>query len=529
MIAPNVLAVPVAARHRADNPANPAPTIQKRQTRGAHVIAWIEKNCCFTKGDWIGKPFRLLPWQKRLLLELFTVRADGLRQYRWAYVSVPKKNGKTELAAAIALYLLIGDGEPAPWIVCAAASDDQADLVFGAAKTMCEMSATLRLVTERFEGEILVPSIPGAKLQRVAAASGTNDGPNLSAVICDELHEWAGPRGEAVWTVLTNGVINRRQPLVLQITTAGYDRDTICGRQYDYALRIISGEVDDPTFYAYVVELPEGADYRDEATWPLANPSWGVTVGAEALRDQLRRKPENVWRRYFGNQWTETEESWLPPGAWNACLSGLTLVPGLPIFVGIDLGRTHDSSAVVVSQPQGNRIVQRARIWENPYLIDDVRHDAWRLDLGVVENHLLELRTSYPKPAALAPDSDVLAPGPAFMYDPWRFDRSAELLIGKGLNMIEFPQTDGRMAPACMGYYEAIVTGRVAHDGDVAFARQIASAVRKDVSDRAWRLTKPRAARTRKNDAAIAGAVSIRGAFMPAAEAAAPHFRAFVA
>jgi phage terminase large subunit-like protein len=138
-------------------------------------------------------------------------------------IGVPKKNGKPELAAALGLFFLLADGEPAPLVVCAAASEEQAYLGFEAAKTMCSLSPYLAAVTERFQKEILVPSIPGAKLKRVAAAAGTNDGQNIPAVICDELHEWTGDKGEKVWTVLTNATGARQQPLVLQITTAGYD------------------------------------------------------------------------------------------------------------------------------------------------------------------------------------------------------------------------------------------------------------------------------------------------------------------
>jgi len=485
--------------------------VARTRTSGFHAISWIETHCVFTKGDFIGLPFRLLPWQKRLLLELFTTRDDGLRRYRWAYVSVPKKNGKTELAAALALYLLIGAGDSAPWIVCAAASDDQADLVFGAAKTMCEMSPTLSLITTRYESEITVPTIPGARLQRVAAVAGTNDGPNLSAVICDELHEWTGTRGENVWNVLTNGVINRRQSLVFQITTAGYDRDTVCGRQYDKAKAIIEGTLDDPAFLAYVVEADPRADPRDRVTWEAANPSAGVTTFWDRYVEQLAQKPENVVRRYFLNQWTEAEEAWLPLGAWEACRAPqVDLDPTLPVHVGIDASRTHDASAVVISQrlPNG-RTVQRARIWENPYPVGDPRHDEWRMDLTTIENACLDVFDAYQAGALKAPDAkdweDPL-PGPAFYYDPWRFDRSAEVLRGKGLNMVEVPQTDARLAPACMAYFDLIVGRRIAHDGDPVLARHIASAVRKDVSDRAWRLTKR--VKGKHIDGAIAGAMS---------------------
>ena len=264
----------------------------RRATKGFDVIRWIETHCVHTQGEWVGKPFRLFDWQRQLILELFTVRADGLRQYRWALVGVPKKQGKTELAAALGLYFLIADGEPSPLVVCAAASDDQADLVYGAARTMCDTSPTLALITEKFDKEILVPSIPGARLRRVAAVAGTNDGQNISMVVCDELHEWLGAKGENVWTVLTNSTGARRQPLVLQITTAGYDTDSICYRQYEHGRAVQTGEVDDARYLMHWIEAPEGADYRDPDVWKAANPSYGITVREDFYADQLTKKSE---------------------------------------------------------------------------------------------------------------------------------------------------------------------------------------------------------------------------------------------
>jgi hypothetical protein len=136
-----------------------------RLRRGYRIIRCVEANCVHTQGEWIGRPFRLLSWQKRWLLELFELAPTGLRRYRWALLETAKKAGKTELAAALAVYLLIGDEEPAPLGACAAASEEQGDLVFGAAKTMCKMSPTLSMVTDVYHREILVPSIPGAMLR----------------------------------------------------------------------------------------------------------------------------------------------------------------------------------------------------------------------------------------------------------------------------------------------------------------------------------------------------------------------------
>lgn len=487
-----------------DRPSAPAP---RKPSRGRRVIEWIEGNCIHAGGEWRGKPFRLLDWQKALLMALFELLPSGLRRYRWALIGVPKKNGKTELAAAIALYLLIADGEPAPLVVCAASSEEQANLVFGAAKTMCMESPTLSAITECFEGEILVPSIPGAKLRRVAAAAGTNDGQNISAVICDELHEWQGTKGEAVWNVLTNGTGARRQPLILQITTAGYDLEgTICGKQYLHGCRVRSGEVDDPRFFFHWVEAPKDADHRDPEVWRQANPSYGVLVREEFFLDQLSKKTEAVFRRYFLNQWVAAEEIWIPFGVWDACRSELELDTSLPLYVGIDIARNVDSSALVVAQRQEERVVLRATVWENPYPVGHLLHDSWRMNNHLVMERCRSLFEEFPV-AACAVEDEEIRPGPMFAYDPWRFRPEAEVLTGEGLAMVEFPQTDPRMVPASQAFYEAIMKTHVAHDGDPVLKRHVEN-VTADQKPRGWRMSKP-VGSTRKIDAAIAAAIAL--------------------
>lgn len=511
----------------------------RRLTQGPRVVRWMEANLVHTNGEWIGKPFRFLPWQKKVIFELFEIDpVTGLRRYTWAYISVPKKNGKTELSAGLGLYLLIGDGEPAPLIPCAAASDEQADLVYGAASTMCKMSPTLSLITQVFDREILVPSIPGAKLKRVAAVAGTNDGPNNQAVICDELHEWTGPKGKAVWTVLTNGTVNRRQPLVIQITTAGWDPDTICGQQYAYAKRVKSGEIDDPRYYSFIVEAPQkwpdgrDVDYKDPEAWKAANPSYGTLVTEDSLRNHLN-KPEADFRRYFLNQWTTTEIAWLPYGAWDACEDkSLSLDPALPLRVGIDLGLKHDSSAVLAGQKQTDpggtdRVVLRAKVWENPYPEGDRRHDDWKMDIAQVEDYLRQLFLKFPVPACEI-DGKVKR-GPEYCYDPAFFERSAQLLeksgagltdkdadpFSAGLAMVEFPQTDSRMIPASQNLFQLIIEGKIAHDGDPALKRHVENVTAEPKPRGAYRMSKPKGSK-KKIDGAIAAAIAALRCQQPA-------------
>ena len=160
-------------------------------TGGHLAVAFVEECCVYPDGPRQGEPATLIPWQRELLFDLFALREDDARRrYRRALVGVAKKNAKTTLAAWLGLYFLIADTEPTPLIMCAAANDDQADLVFGAARATCEFSSQLAPLTERWEKEIRVPSKPGARLRRVAAGGGNLDGPNVYVSILDELHEW---------------------------------------------------------------------------------------------------------------------------------------------------------------------------------------------------------------------------------------------------------------------------------------------------------------------------------------------------
>lgn len=426
---------------------------------------------------------RLLPWQKALILALFELRADGLRRFRWALIGVPKKNGKTELAAALALYFLIGDGEPAPLVVCAAASDEQADLVFGAAKTMCELSPRLRAVTAVWDREIEVPSLPGAKLVRVAAVAGTNDGKNIHAVICDELHEWKPGKGEQVWNVLTNGTGARDQPMVLQITTAGFDIErTVCGQQYQLCRRIESGEEKDDRYFFYWVQADENADHRDPASWEAANPSYGVTVGPDFFLDQLKKKPEAVFRRYFLNQWTASGEAWVPTEAYDALARPEVAPPEFgDVWLGVDIGLRDDHSALVAIHPrEGQPAVIRCQTWVPP--------ENGELDLALVEQAIRDYAGRY-RVRMIA-------------YDKFAFARSAQMLSNEGLPMEEFGMSAKPMALASRLAFQAITGGEWVHDGDpVLRAHVLAGEIRN--TEYGWRLVKN--TRTgRKIDALIA-------------------------
>lgn len=469
-----------------------------------------------------------------------------MRRIRWALVGIAKKNGKTELAAALALFFAFGpsgpDDEPEPdaLVVCAAGSDDQADLVFGAAKTMAQQSPTLSRVLETFESEIICPTLIGSKVIRVAAAakrqSSNLDGKNIYVVICDELHCWEGPGARTMWEVLTNGGVTRRQPLVFQITTAGFDQDTVCFEQYEYGKAVVAGDVTDPSYLFFWIEPPDGADHRDPAVIEAANPSFGLISQVAFYLDQLSKKTEAVFRRYFLNQWTESEESWLGQGTWERLGIGAAFAfdPDADVYTGTDSATKHDSTAHVRAQwhdcdptcpgwseqdalaTAGDAAVRRklrlkAHIWARPFDARTMRPvDGWKLPIVEVEN---ELRV-YHRQHRLR----------ACGYDPALFERSAQQLETEGLPMEEVPQSDARMVPASMALFQMIVDGLIEHDSDPQFEAHMkaAVAVQSRGGNGGWRLSKGKT--KRKMDAAIAAAIAVHIATTTVPAASKPVF-----
>ena len=213
------------------------------------------QNLCHTKGKWAGKKFLLLPWQEQIVRDIFgIVKEDGNRQFRSAYVEIPKKNGKSELAAAIALYLLFADNEMSAEVYGAAADRQQASIVFDVAKQMVEMSPALLRRCKLMGATRRIVNYSNAGFYQVLSAEvGTKHGFNVSGLVFDEIH--AQPNRK-LYDVLTKGSGDaREQPLFFIITTAGTDKNSICYELHTKAQDILAGRKIDPSFYPVVYGL----------------------------------------------------------------------------------------------------------------------------------------------------------------------------------------------------------------------------------------------------------------------------------
>lgn len=263
--------------------------------RANRPIEFIERFCRHSKGEWAGTPVVLETWQKAFISAIFGFvdKETKLRRFREALLEVGRKNGKSVLAASLALYMLIADGEPGAEVYSTATKRDQAKIVFDEAHNMVNQSPDLRRFVKKRRGDLYAPKLM-AKFQPLGKNSDTLDGLNASCVIMDELH---GVKTRDLYEVMKQSQSARRQPLLLMITTAGTVRESIFDDTYSHAEKVISGEVQDDTFLAVVYELDEREEWRKPNCWQKANPGLGTIKKRQDLEDKVRRaeqEPEFV-------------------------------------------------------------------------------------------------------------------------------------------------------------------------------------------------------------------------------------------
>ena len=345
------------------------------------------------------------------------VPSDGRRRHRLAIYSTARKNGKSALAAGIGLAALTTEQQGGQ-VIGAAADRDQARLIWNHAKQMVTQDPVLSEEIKVY-AHVLEHRESQSVYRSISSEAYTKEGLSPSLVIIDELH--AFPTRE-LFDVLSLAQGARRDPLMLVTTTAGVmstrtEDESILFQLYQYGLRIIRGEIEDPTFFMAWWGADEESDHLDEANWELANPGLDDIVDREDMRSAVRRTPESEFRIKRTNAWVAVEDFWLPAGAWDACAGRVELDVTLPICVGIDIALTNDASAVVIAQKQGDKVAVKARVWQNPHQDGTIAHKEWRMPLDEIVGYMRTLRTLYPKSAVKI--NDIAAPGPAYVYDKW--------------------------------------------------------------------------------------------------------------
>ena len=329
------------------------------ERKAERVVRFIEA-LKHTKGEFHGQPFKLLPWQEKIIRDVFgTVREDDptQRQYTSAYIEIPKKNGKSELGAAIALNMLVNDDEWKAEVYSCAADRQQAAIVFDVAVDMVKQSpALMKRIKIIPSTKRMVYQPTGSIYQVLSSEVATKHGLNVSACIFDELHTQPT---RALYDVMTQGSGDaRKQPLWFFLTTAGTDRNSICWEVHQKALDILEGRKDDPRFYPVLFGLPDEADWTNEQNWYRANPSLDYTISIDKVRDAYRKAletpaDENMFRQLRLNQWVKQSVRWMPMDKWDDC--GGVVSPydleGRACYGGLDLSSTSDLTTLVLVFP----------------------------------------------------------------------------------------------------------------------------------------------------------------------------------
>jgi phage terminase large subunit-like protein len=453
-------------------------TARELATNGPDRKIAIINRLTHTKGPFAGEPFNLRPWQaKKILRPLFKLdRKSGKRQYRMCLLMMPRKNGKTELIAALAIDGLMFDGEAGAEVYSAAADKDQAALAFNVAAQMIRNDAELSAECDILDSQKrIVHRRSGSFYRAISAEAYSKHGFNASRVLYDELH--AAPNRE-LWDVLTSSTGARAQPLTVAISTAGYDRHSILYELYAHAKAVAENPALDPAFLPVIFEAPIDADWTDEKVWRAANPALGDFRSLDEMRAACARAKavpaqENAFRRLYLNQWTEQAERWISLSAWDACQTSIdrTALRGRRCFVGLDLSTTTDLTAAVAVFPDDDGFdvltaffVPAERIGAR-VARDRVPYDQWARDGRLIATPGPTVDYDYIRELVKAWDREfdlrVLA------YDPWNAtDLIARLEKQDGITCVKVRQGFATLSAPSKSLESAILAKRLRHDGD---------------------------------------------------------------
>lgn len=432
-----------------------------------------------TKGTWTGKPFKLLDWQERIIRDLFgIVKSNGYRQFNTAYIEIPKKMGKSELAAAVALLLCCGDGEERAEVYGCAADRQQATIVFDVAADMVRMCPALNRRVKILASQKRIVYLPTNSFYQVLSAEAySKHGFNIHGVVFDELHTQPNRK---LFDVMTKGSGDARmQPLYFLITTAGTDTNSICYETHQKAKDILEGRKVDPTFYPVIYGAEESDDWTSPEVWKKANPSLGVTVGMDKVQaacESAKQNPaeENAFRQLRLNQWVKQSVRWMPMEKWDLCsfkIDEEDLI-GRVCYGGLDLSSTTDMTAFVLVFPpkdEEDKFVILPFFWipedtlELRVRRDHVPYDIWQkqgfiqttegnvVHYGYIENFIEQLGEKF--------NIREIA------FDRWGAVQMVQNLEGMGYTVVPFGQGFKDMSPPTKELMKLTLEQKIAHGG----------------------------------------------------------------
>ena len=443
-----------------------------------YAVSFIE--CLYhTKGTWAGKPFKLLDWQEQIIRDLFgTVKPNGYRQFNTAYIEIPKKNGKSELAAAVALLLCCGDGEQRAEIYGCAADRGQATIVFDVAADMVRMCPALNKRCKILTSQKRILFTPTNSFYQVLSAEAySKHGFNIHGVVFDELHTQPNRK---LFDVMTKGSGDARmQPLYFLITTAGTDTHSICFETHQKALDILEGRKIDPTFYPVIYGAGDTEDWTDPKVWLKANPSLGETIGMDKVEtacESAKQNPgeENSFRQLRLNQWVKQAVRWMPMDKWDACAYPVNeeMLEGRVCYGGLDLSSTTDLTSFCLVFPPEDE--------DKPYYVlpyfwvpedtlelrvkrDHVPYDLWHRQgyLETTEGNVVHYGYIEKFIERLGERFNIRE----IAFDRWGAVQMVQNLEGMGFTVVPMGQGFASMSPPTKELMKLTLEKKLAHGG----------------------------------------------------------------
>ncbi len=432
-----------------------------------------------TKGKWSGKPFDLIDWQEQIIRDIFgTLKPNGYRQFNTAYIEIPKKMGKSELAAAVALLLCCGDGEERAEVYGCAADRQQASIVFEVAADMVRMSPALSKRVKILSATKRIVFQPTNSFYQVLSAEAySKHGFNIHGVVFDELHTQPNRK---LFDVMTKGSGDARtQPLYFLITTAGSDTKSICYETHQKAKDILEGRKVDPTFYPVIYGADESDDWTDPKVWKKANPSLGITVGIDKVKaacESAKQNPaeENTFRQLRLNQWVKQAVRWMPMDKWDKCAFAVNEedLLGRVCYGGLDLSSSIDITAFVLVFPpedEDDKYVVLPYFWLPEETLnlrvnrDHVPYDVWEKQgyLKTTEGNVVHYGFIEKFIESLGEKYNIRE----IAFDRWGAVQMVQNLEGMGFTVVPFGQGFKDMSPPTKELMKLTLEEKVAHGG----------------------------------------------------------------
>jgi phage terminase large subunit-like protein len=494
------------------------------ELKAGRVCFFIEQ-LHFWEGERAGQPFRLQPWQTWIICTIYgwVSRDTGYRRFRDAVIFVPSGNGKTPLAAALALYSTVADQEPGAQVYSVAVMHDQAKICWNHADRMLSESPE---VVERFGIGQMANAIVHEETQSsfiaLASEHRSLDGKNIHFAVVDEIHEH--PTRD-VYDKIHTFSRKRRQSLVAVISTAGHDPSSIGYEVWGDVVDMLSGERPNDKLFGVLYTIDKRDDWTTEAAWKKANPNWGISVKPDEIANEARQAAASPskqarFKRYHLNVWTESADPWIDLAKWDECTDP-TLTPEQfvkardPQVVALDFAQVEDicSLARVFVRLLNNE--RHYYAFSTNYLPEatilasgNAQYEGWveQALLTKHEGELVEHATIEQQVEQWHGESPVTE----FVYDPARAGAIPQNVEQKtGATVIVWAQNAKEFTPAMQELEAAVLSGRMHHDGNELLRWAVGNVMVKPNSFDLVKPVKEHKKSHKKNDPAVAAIMAI--------------------